>query len=151
MPRREVDWQLDICKRLRTEGHFAEKWATQLKAGPPDLILRFARTAMEVSLSKSPKTKYWSHNSPFSALLEVKMERTWEENTTARTIGLTKLQQQFLQEWKQTGEGHVGVLVICPSFRDRHYPIMQFEHVPVLGERIKCTLDPDRCYEWRGP
>lgn len=94
---KEVAWQSKIIKRLRSEGAYARKWATQYAVGVPDLIIvgMAGMNFLQVSASM---------------FVEVKIEKNWGINTR-RTINLSKKQIVEIAAIHKAG-GIVRVMVV---------------------------------------
>lgn len=87
----EVDWQTKIIKRIKKEGGYGKKWATQYNVGVPDLILI---------------PNVWT-----SVFTECKLEKEWYKNTT-RTIAYKPKQCVEAQEINKSGGIAFGLIII---------------------------------------
>lgn len=128
---KEVDWQYKIIKKLRGEGSYGRKWATQLTVGVPDLVLSF----------KSP---FFAREGLY--LCEVKLEKGWKKNTK-RTIALKPKQADELNNALEAS-GRAFVLVVV-----YHGPLdvwLAPVPVPPRREAMQITRDTllDGAFKW---
>lgn len=93
----EVKWQTKFIKRIRTEGGYARKWATQYTVGVPDLIA-VLRHEFESQCH----------------FFEVKLEKNWFKNTN-RTIDVSAKQLFELRSLQDAG-ANVAVVLIAHIF-----------------------------------
>lgn len=123
----EVDWQTNIIKRLKKEGHYAKKWATQYNVGVPDLILSFR--------------EYGAY------FTECKLEKQWLKNTS-RTIQYKPKQRDEAHNLLAAGSRAFGIVIIhngptkvwiCPTVMPK--PREQFQ--TELQTLLRCS------YDWR--
>ena len=125
MPK-ETEWQTRICHKIRSEDGFARKWATQLVAGPPDLILFLPyRGAVLCEVKRFPS-----------------MHRSRKHNVTAQ-------QQKVLREWQDAG-GECCILTVIESGpSDYAFPRFQLTWGVPCGTMISPEWGTH--YWWQGP
>lgn len=99
---KEVEWQTKIIKRIRSEGGYAKKWATQYSVGVPDLV-----TVLNDEQSGLAASHFF----------EVKLEKSWFKNTS-RKIKLSEKQKYEISALAKAG-ARVGVILLAHLHDDR--------------------------------
>lgn len=147
---KEVNWQSKICEKIRSEYGFAQKWATQLRAGPPDLIMRLP--SRQIHTNKNDSSTFWAATGS-AFLCEVKVERNWT-GINARTPKLTAQQLRHLKDWKQAG-GEAFVLWIIEPHGQYKYTRFLYVMVPMIANvmpplTVKMVNSVTPLYHWKG-
>lgn len=120
----EVDWQTKIVNRVKEQGGYGAKWATQFSVGKPDLILTHGDTLF----------------------VEVKYETDWFKNT-ARTLGFTSKQNLEAQRINEAGGRCFGLVVIQNGLRDVKLCPVEMPD-PRSQLRIKLQILQSERYDW---
>ena len=122
----EVYWQTKIIERIRNEGGYGRKWATQYIVGVPDLIV--------------------SLNDYGPVFIEVKLEKKWTKNTE-RTIELTEKQTIELHLLSKASAHAIILLVIWDS--PSSVKLVPF-FPPPIGEQLRVRRDnvTQGAYKW---
>jgi hypothetical protein len=125
----ELKWQTKIIKRIRDEGGYARKWATQFAVGVPDLITIGAK--------------------PVGAMfIECKFEKDWNTKVT-RTIAFTpkqKAEAVLINEW---GVCFGLVVVHSPKLYPFPHAILFPVVIPLPDQTLRMTPLVGPGYSWK--